>query len=122
MHELIERIASNVAIAAGGTAVVKIIRGYPVLDNNPTLTESAISWSKDLLGASKVIDLPRRMSAEDFAFYTHNTPGCFIRLGVGNSARGINSPVHTSTFDIDEAALATGAATLAWMALKFLHS
>jgi amidohydrolase len=122
VHGLIKRIATNIARAAGGEAEVNIIKGYPVLDNNPELTENAIAWSQELLGESQVIDLPRRMSAEDFAFYTHDTPGCFIRLGVSNSAKGINSPVHTSTFDIDEAALVTGTATLAWVAYKFLQS
>ena len=60
------------------------------------------------------------MAAEDFSFYSQQAPSCFYRLGVRNEARGIISPVHTSTFDIDESALETGMGLMAWMAIKEL--
>jgi hypothetical protein len=40
---------------------------------------------------------------------------------VGNPAKGIISPVHTPTFDIDEQALETGAGLLAWLAVTELN-
>jgi metal-dependent amidase/aminoacylase/carboxypeptidase family protein len=60
------------------------------------------------------------MTGEDFAFYTHHLPACFYRLGIGNAARGINSPVHTDTFDVDEACLETGSGLMAWLAVRRL--
>jgi metal-dependent amidase/aminoacylase/carboxypeptidase family protein len=41
-------------------------------------------------------------------------------LGTGNPDRGITSPVHTNTFEIDEAALETGMGLMAWLALQEL--
>jgi metal-dependent amidase/aminoacylase/carboxypeptidase family protein len=47
-------------------------------------------------------------------------PAAFYRLGTSNPAKGINSYVHTPTFDIDEGALAIGPGLMAWMAVKEL--
>ena len=60
------------------------------------------------------------MAAEDFAYYTQATAGCFYLLGTGNSAGGINSALHTPTFDIDESALEISTGLMAFMALKEL--
>ena len=72
------------------------------------------------MGKENVEDLPLRMTAEDFAFYTQHLPGCFYRLGTGNKSKGIISGVHTSTFDIDEKALQIGMGLMAWLALNEL--
>jgi amidohydrolase len=116
-HQKIIQIASQTAAAMGGTCEVHIAHGYPVLHNNEHLTARARALAEDLLGKERVVELPMRMTSEDFAFYTHEIPGCFYRLGTRNEARGITSPVHTPTFDIDEAALETGMALMAWLAI-----
>jgi hypothetical protein len=41
---------------------------------------------------------------------------------VRNEAKGINSSVHTPTFDIDPVALETGMGLMAWLAVKELES
>ena len=51
------------------------------------------------------------MGAEDFADYLSVVPGCMIRLGVGRRGKTV-TPLHTSTFDIDEDALLIGARLL----------
>ena len=72
----------------------------------------------DYLGKDNVIDLDMRMTSEDFAFYSQVVPSCFYRLGTGNTSKNIKSPVHTSTFDIDEDALETGMGLMAWLAVS----
>ena len=62
------------------------------------------------------------MTAEDFAYYSQVVPSCFYRLGTGNKSKGITSGVHTATFDIDETALETGSALMAWLAASELNS
>ena len=62
-----------------------------------------------------------RMTAEDFSYYTHHVPGCFYRLGVKNEEKGITSPVHTSTFDVDEKCLGLGTRLMSFMAIQFLN-
>ncbi|HXB91942.1 MAG TPA: hypothetical protein VNU72_06625, partial [Puia sp.] len=55
------------------------------------------------------------LGAEDFGYYTQRIPGCFYRLGVMNTGKGIVSGVHTPTFNIDESAIEIGAGMMAWL-------
>jgi amidohydrolase len=119
-HKRMKKMAESMAKSMGGACVFHIVRGYPVLYNHPELSARAKQWAIELLGKDRVEELPLRMTAEDFAYFAQAMPACFYRLGTGNSARGISAPVHTDTFDIDEAALETGAAMMSWLALREL--
>ena len=55
------------------------------------------------------------MGAEDFAFYSHQIPACFFRLGVGNKEKNISAGVHTPLFNIDENAIRNGIGIMAWL-------
>ena len=74
--------------------------------------------AQDYMGAENIHDLPIRMGAEDFAFYTQMVPACFYRIGVANAARGIISAIHTPTFDVEEKALLGSIGLMAWIAVN----
>ncbi|MBU6339998.1 MAG: amidohydrolase [Bacteroidetes bacterium] len=120
-HKWMKKIANNIAKGYGGSVEFHIEKGYPVLFNHEKLTARAKRWMTEFLGPDQVVDMPLRMTAEDFAFYSHHLPACFYRLGTGNPEKGIISPVHTDTFDVDERALETGIGLMAWLALKELE-
>ncbi len=119
-HKRMKRIAEQLAKSMGGACEFHIVKGYPVLHNHEALTARAKQWAIEYLGPNRVVDLPIRMTAEDFAYFSQEMPACFYRLGTGNPERGISSPVHTNTFDIDESALETGMGLMAWLALREL--
>ncbi|CAH0999755.1 N-acetyldiaminopimelate deacetylase [Neolewinella maritima] len=119
LHQRLRRTAEGIASALGGTAELEVRHGYPFLKNDEPLTRWAQVEARTLLGEEQVVDLPIRMTGEDFAFYTHHVPACFYRLGV-NGPGHAGSPVHTDTFDVDEKCLQTGASLLAWFALRRL--
>lgn len=121
LHHRIEQVANGIATALGGSASLKIVNGYPFLRNNEKLTNEVIDAAEAYLGAENVVRLPIRMTGEDFAYYSHEVPACFYRLGVGNEAKGITSPVHTDTFNIDERALQVGSGMMAWLAVNCLE-
>lgn len=120
-HSEIIKIAEGVAKSMGGRCEVNISIGYPCLWNDENLTNKSIASAKAFMGDENVIDLSLRMTSEDFAFYTQVMPGCFYRLGTGNSLKGIKAPIHNSRFNIDEEALKTGMGLMAWMALEALN-
>ena len=60
------------------------------------------------------------MTAEDFSYYSQKMPACFYRLGTGNAKKGIASPVHTNTFNVDEKCLELSTGLMAWMAIQEL--
>ena len=117
-HEWIKKIATSTAEAHGGSCSVRVEVGYPFVYNQPELTRNTFAHAVDYLGESNVVELPMRMTGEDFSYYSQHIPGCFYRLGTGNPAKGITSPIHTGTFDIDPEALKTGMGLMAWLALQ----
>jgi metal-dependent amidase/aminoacylase/carboxypeptidase family protein len=116
----ITKMAQGIAESMGGSCEVKILDGYPYLENNPLLTSRAQAYAQEYMGAENVIDLDIWMASEDFAFYTHHVDACFYRLGVRNEAKGITSGVHTPTFNVDEKSLEIGSGLMAWLAVKEL--
>ena len=118
-HHYIKMIAEQTASAYGASCTVNIVKGYPCLVNESNTTSKIKEKMISYLGKDNVIDLPIRMTSEDFAFYSQVIPACFYRLGTGNILKGITSPVHTSTFDIDESALEIGMGLMAWLALEY---
>jgi len=114
------KMAEAIAEGMGGECELEVRKGYPFLINNEALTQRAKRNAQEFLGANKVIDLPIRMTAEDFAYFSQEIPACFYRLGTGNKARGITSNVHTDTFDVDESSIELGIGLMAWLAIKEL--
>ena len=119
-HQKMKKMAEEMAASMGGCCDFEVMVGYPALINDDQLTIQAKGLAEAYLGKENVVDLPMRMSAEDFAYYSQEMPACFYRLGTGNEEKGITSPVHTPTFDIDESALKVGAGLMAWLAIARL--
>ena len=99
-------------------ADIKIDVGYPFVYNDIALSDEAKKQAVLFSGEQNVFETELRMGAEDFAYYTHQIPGCFFRLGAGNKEKGIASNVHTPTFNIDERAIEHGIGMMVWMAIK----
>lgn len=106
--QLIETQIHSIVESNGGTVELEISKGYPYLENDPIVTHSLKEKAVSFLGADKVEDLPIRLTSEDFAFYSHEVPVCFFRLGVRNESKGIIYGVHHPKFNIDDEALKTG--------------
>lgn len=119
-HKRMKKMAEGIAKSMGGECEFYIMKGYPVLFNHEQLSARVKKHAVDYLGTDKVVDLPMRMTSEDFGYYSQVMPACFYRLGTGNPERGISSPIHTNTFDVDEAALETGVGLMAWLAVQEL--
>ena len=86
--------------------------------NNEALTAEARILAEDYAGQENVTETELRMGAEDFAYYSHEIPGCFFRLGAGNLSKNITSNVHTPVFNVDEDCIEWGIGMMAWMGAK----
>lgn len=114
-HELIRKITNDLVHGMGGEVDLLIDVGYPSVFNNEKLNDLARDKAQEFIGAKNVEETEARMGAEDFGYYTQEIPGCFFRLGVMNTKKGITSGVHTPTFNIDESAIETGMGMMAWL-------
>lgn len=106
--QLIEKSMLKITEAAGGTIDINISRGYPFLENDPATTQKMREVAIETLGEERVEELPIRLTAEDFSYYSQEVPVCFFRLGVRNEEKGIVFGVHHPKFNIDNDALKIG--------------
>lgn len=120
-HDKIVKIATGIAESMGASCDIEVRKGYPYLVNEPQLTSAARKAAEEYLGAENVVDLDLWPAAEDFSYYSQVANACFYRLGTGNKAKGIQSAVHTPTFDIDEDALEIGMGLMAFIAITQLN-
>ncbi|MES2922031.1 MAG: M20 family metallopeptidase [Verrucomicrobiota bacterium] len=105
----IDRLCKGTALAFGATIDGTFDAMLPGVINDPTVTAFCHRAAMALAGESHVITASSpSMGAEDFADYLTKVPGCMMRLGVRRKRKMI-TPLHTPTFDIDEAALPLGA-------------
>ncbi|MCK4962400.1 MAG: hypothetical protein KAS19_07930, partial [Anaerolineales bacterium] len=61
------------------------------------------------------------MGSEDMAFMMEDVPGCYMFVGSGNPAKGLDAPHHNPGYDFDEVVLPKASALMAaaaWMLLE----
>jgi amidohydrolase len=108
----LRRRVRSIAASLGAKVRIEYVRGYPPLINDPAATRTVAAALGQELGRDACVEIASpMMGAEDFSRYLEQTPGTFLRLGVG--VPGKSSSLHSSTFAPDERALVVGAATLA---------
>lgn len=117
-HDLIRKMTIELVASMGAEAEVTIDIGYPFVENNPELTETAWQLAKEYWGNENVEETELRMGAEDFGYYAQIIPGCFYRLGVRNENKGIINNVHTPKFNIDEDAIGNGIQMMTWLGMN----
>jgi amidohydrolase len=111
-REIIRKLCRGTAQTFGGAVRVSFDGELGGVVNSPRITETCLAAARDVVGAGNVLAEGRpSMGAEDFADYLSLVPGCMIRLGVRRKGKKI-TPLHTSTFDIDERSLVIGARLL----------
>lgn len=121
-HQLIKNHSEELVKSMGGTIDIDIQVGYPYLENDNTFTSECKKITLKNLGQEHVVDLPIRMTGEDFSFFSQKVPSCFFRLGVRNEDKGIIHGVHHPKFDIDERAIRKGIETFVGLSVNLLNS
>jgi amidohydrolase len=91
----------------------------PAVINDKRLVDLLADSTADALnpGAIEWIGQPS-MGSEDFSYYLDLIPGAMFRLGVAGEQVG-RAPLHTSTFDIDQHAIAVGCKLFAAAVVHF---
>ncbi|WP_228384172.1 M20 metallopeptidase family protein [Sphingobacteruim zhuxiongii] len=119
-HEKMVKLAEGIADSMGASCDFEVRKGYPFLINEPEITEASRGFAEEYLGKDKVVELDLWPAAEDFSYYSQEISACFYRLGTGNKEKGIQSAVHTPTFDIDEDALKISIGLMSYIAFRYL--
>jgi amidohydrolase len=117
---LMKEMLQNITAAYGATFDLEFDEGAAVTFNEPKLVEETLPTMRRVVGDKNLLSIKPFMPAEDFSYFQKVSPGFYYFLGVGNRARGINSPWHTADFDIDEESLVVGVKVMANVLLDYL--
>ena len=120
LHEALQRLVDHTAAGFRATARLTIRRGGAMLLNEPLASALAAQCVTELFGPGHLIDFPSLMVSENFGDFLACYPGMMALVGAGNPDRGASYPHHHPRFDIDEDALAQGAALHVAYALRTL--
>lgn len=116
LEERIRTLVSNHAAGYGARAEIEYVPGYPVLVNHDKETAFALEVAKELVGEENVVEnLAPISGSEDFAYFLQQKPGCFLRLGNGDSA-----VLHNPAYNFNDESLNFGAAYWARLAERYL--
>ncbi len=95
---------------------------FPPLINDEKLAEDVYDSACRSIGKDKCVwgGAPT-MAGEDFSYFSQNRPSVLFKLGCRNKSLGIVSPIHHSSFDIDENCLKTGVNVFVGFVLDYLN-
>ncbi|MDQ3715580.1 MAG: M20 family metallopeptidase [Actinomycetota bacterium] len=123
VRDHVRRTAAGIAAAHGLSAEVELIPGYPVTVNDVDVAATVRTVAQGLLGDERVppMGFPT-MGSEDWSYVLDEVPGAMAFLGAcPPDLEPDNSPPnHSNLVIFDEAALPTGVATYAAVALDAL--
>ena len=114
---IIRNIAIHTAQAYGCECEIEIYDGYPSTLNDEKVTKTMKEFAVEYLGTDKVLGLAKRMTSEDFGFFSQQYPSTFYRFGVKGTQNCTG--LHTPNFLIDEEALKTSVGTMAYLAMRY---
>ena len=123
-HLRLRRTAENIAEAAGATAEVTIVEGYPVTVNDASLADFIGPVLRRTVGAPNVGPQSPGMPSEDFSRFQEKVPGLMFGLSVTPPSVELRTVAsnHSPLFQGDDAALEIGVRLMSNVAAEFLRS
>ena len=105
--EIAESCAKQIGARAEVTSSLKALVVY----NNPHISDLVLASAEKVVGAENIVQMPEKLSSEDFSQYLTQKPGVFFRLGTRNAEKGCTTLPHNNDFMIDEDAFPVGTDT-----------
>jgi metal-dependent amidase/aminoacylase/carboxypeptidase family protein len=116
---LMRETLAGITSASGATFDLQFNPVTAVVVNDPKLVEQSLASLRRAVGATNVVEIPRRMGGEDFSYFGQVVPAFLFRLGSGNKSKAITAEAHTPAFDIDEDCLLVGVKAMATLLAEF---
>jgi amidohydrolase len=120
VKQRIERMVHATCEMFGAAYEIDYKLGYPTVVNDVNEARRFFKVGTALFGAEATHESPLIMAGEDFSYYLHHRPGCYMFVGAGNVEAGIIHPHHHPKFDIDEKSMLNAANLLLGMALDYM--
>ena len=113
------RLVEQTAAAAGITATLRMLdHGYPVTVNDAAFADHTLQVAGAVATGRTVVLPSPVMGAEDWSHVLREVKGSMAFVGAAPAGVAKPAPNHSNRFMLDEAAMATGIALYAGMALS----
>jgi amidohydrolase len=116
-HLQINEFSKKVCQDLGGDCEVEIRKGYPSVFNDPELTSQLKEYAAEYLGYQNIITLEKRMTTDDFAYFSQIVPSVFFRMGVGFD-ENTKYQLHNPSFIANEDVLRYSPGLVTWIIFK----
>lgn len=118
----VKEICAGIASAYHCEIDCDYVRDYPVLYNDPEMTDLVIDaiQKADIPEVTDLIDCGPQAPSEDFSYFAKERPSCFFYIGATREGETAY-PHHHPKFDIDEDCLVVAAKAMGAVALHYLE-
>ncbi len=107
LPELVERELVGIVGESGAIVEIEYTHGVPPVVNDVAITETLRRAATGVVGSSSVVTVEQSWGGDDFAWFTREIPGTYVRLGVREPS-GPTLDLHAGHFDVDERSIALG--------------
>jgi amidohydrolase len=109
-----EKALTQVLDGSGAEFELDYTHGVPPVVNEPEFTELVRRAATGELGAEAITPAVQSWGGDDFAWYTRQVSGSYVRLGVHDPDSNLpRLDLHVGRFDVDERAIGVGVRVLA---------
>lgn len=105
LPQLVTEEIDRIVAGTGAIADVDYTHGVPPVVNDATVTERVRTAASGV--ADHVVTVEQSWGGDDFAWFTRQVPGTYVRLGV-RTPGGPTLDLHAGHFDVDERAIELG--------------
>jgi amidohydrolase len=119
-ESVVRDVVDQLLEGSGATCTIDYRRGTPPVVNDVSAIGVLDAAARAVVGDAGVLEAPRSMGADTFAWFGEHAASAYARLGTHSGDRP-RRDLHASTFDIDERAIAIGTRFLAEAALIALQ-
>jgi len=107
LPELVEQEVMSIIADTDAGVMVDYTHGVPPVVNDGDVTATVRIAATDTVGAESVVPVEQSWGGDDFAWFTRELPGTYVRLGV-RAPHGPTLDLHAGMFDVDERAIGIG--------------
>ncbi|MEM9516105.1 MAG: amidohydrolase [Actinomycetota bacterium] len=108
LPEVVERALGEILGEHGARVQLEYTHGVPPVVNDVAVTDAVGRAATRRFGDDRVVIVEQSWGGDDFAWYTREVPGAYVRLGVHDPASLQRRDLHAGHFDVDERAIAIG--------------
>ena len=102
----LDEICNGVAAQAGGTAKFDRFKHMPYIKANPIVQQLLRETAASIVPADKLIQLPRTMGGEDYAYLSRLKPCGHFKAGIKPHDMERKNTAHSTTFVLDNGVFA----------------